>query len=96
MGVVSVRDALGGKIAEGSTVTVRGWVKTRRDSKAGLSFVNLSDGSCQDPIQVVAPNTLPNYDTEVRHVTAGASLIATGTLVRSQGKGQAFEVQHTM
>ena len=93
MGVVSVRDALGGKVAEGSTVTVRGWVKTRRDSKAGLSFVNVSDGSCQDPIQVVAANTLPNYASEVLHLTAGASLVATGKLVRSQGKGQAFEIQ---
>ena len=81
MGVVSVRDALGGKVAEGSTVTVRGWVKTRRDSKAGLSFVNVSDGSCQDPIQVVAANTLPNYQDGVLHLTAGASLVATGKLV---------------
>ncbi len=93
MGVVSVRDALGGRIAEGSTVTVRGWVKTRRDSKAGLSFVNLSDGSCQDPIQVVAPSALPNYQDGVLHLTAGAALTATGKLVRSQGKGQAFEIQ---
>jgi asparaginyl-tRNA synthetase len=93
MGVVSVRDALGGKVAEGTRVTVRGWVRTRRDSKAGLSFVNVSDGSCQDPIQVVAPAALPNYASEVLHLTAGASLVATGPLVRSQGKGQAFEVQ---
>ena len=61
--VVDVRQALSGAIAAGNTVTVRGWVRTRRDSKAGLSFVNLSDGSCFDAIQVVAPNTLPNYDS---------------------------------
>jgi asparaginyl-tRNA synthetase len=45
MAVVSVRDALAGSIAAGSEVTVRGWVRTRRDSKAGLSFVAVSDGS---------------------------------------------------
>jgi len=98
MTVVSVKQALAGKSAdgaplEGRQVTVRGWVRTRRDSKAGLSFVNLSDGSCFDPIQVVAANTLPNYDADVLHLTVGAGFIATGTLVPSQGKGQAFELQ---
>ncbi len=63
--VVSVKQALSGRVAAGSEVTVRGWVRTRRDSKAGLSFVNVSDGSCFDPIQVVAPNTLPNYADEI-------------------------------
>ena len=51
----SVKQALSGAIEAGSTVTVRGWVRTRRDSKAGLSFVNVTDGSCFDPIQAVAP-----------------------------------------
>ncbi len=46
-------------------VSVRGWVRTRRDSKAGISFVHLSDGSSFHPVQVVAPNTLPNYTDEV-------------------------------
>ena len=58
MTVVSVEHALAGKMPAGGEVTVRGWVRTRRDSKAGLSFVNVSDGSCFAPIQVVAPNTL--------------------------------------
>jgi asparaginyl-tRNA synthetase len=93
MAVVSVQQALSGAVAPGSEVTVRGWVRTRRDSKAGLSFVNLSDGSCFDPIQVVAPNTLANYEDEVRHLTSGCAVIATGTLTPSQGQGQAFEVQ---
>lgn len=95
MGVVSVREALSGKVLAGSTVTVRGWVRTRRDSKAGLSFVNVSDGSCQSPIQVVAPAALPNYVAEVQHLTAGCAVIATGELVPSQGKGQSFEIQAT-
>src|SRR3954466_10898588 len=52
--ITSVKHALSGAVPAGSIVTVRGWVRTRRDSKAGLSFVNVSDGSCFDPIQVVA------------------------------------------
>ncbi|MBN9686622.1 MULTISPECIES: asparagine--tRNA ligase [unclassified Corallococcus] len=93
MQVVSVKKALSGAVEAGSKVEVRGWVRTRRDSKAGISFVNVSDGSVFDPIQVVAPNSLPNYEKEVLHLTAGASVICRGTLVQSQGKGQAFEIQ---
>jgi asparaginyl-tRNA synthetase len=93
MAVVSIKAALAGAQPVGSEVTVRGWVRTRRDSKAGLSFISLSDGSCFDPIQVVAPNTLANYDADVLRLTAGCGVIATGTLVESQGKGQSFEIQ---
>lgn len=46
MAVASIQQVLEGKIAVGQTVTVQGWVRTRRDSKAGLSFINVSDGSC--------------------------------------------------
>jgi asparaginyl-tRNA synthetase len=95
MAVVSVKQALSGSIAPNTEVTVRGWVRTRRDSKAGLSFVNVSDGSCFDPIQVVAQNTLPNYAEEIARLTASCAVIATGTLVPSQGKGQSFEIQAT-
>jgi asparaginyl-tRNA synthetase len=93
MQVVSVKNALGGSIAPDTKVEVRGWVRTRRDSKAGISFINVSDGSTFDPIQVVAPNSLSNYEKEVLHLTAGCSVVCRGTLVKSQGKGQAFEVQ---
>ena len=62
-------------ISEGSEVTVKGWVRTRHDSKAGLSFVNVSDGSCFDPIQVVAPNTLANYADEIAKLTSENSRI---------------------
>ena len=95
MSVVSVKQALCGPGSSGSEVTVRGWVRTRRDSKAGLSFVNVSDGSCFDPIQVVAQNSLTNYADEIARLTAGCSVVATGTLVPSQGKGQTFEIQAT-
>lgn len=93
MTVVSVEQALAGKVPAGGEVTVRGWVRTRRDSKAGLSFVNVSDGSCFAPIQVVAPNALSNYDSEIKHLTAGCAVVVTGKLVASQGQGQAFEIQ---
>ena len=93
MTVVSVEHALAGRLPAGGEVTVRGWVRTRRDSKAGLSFVNVSDGSCFAPIQVVAPSTLSNYESEIRHLTAGCSVVARGTLVPSQGQGQSFEIQ---
>jgi asparaginyl-tRNA synthetase len=90
---VSIADALSGKAGVDQTVTVKGWVRTRRDSKAGFSFLAINDGSCFDSIQVVAPGTLPNYQSEVMHLTTGCSVIATGKLVKSQGKGQAFEIQ---
>ncbi len=93
MTTISVEQALAGHVAEGGEVTVRGWVRTRRDSKAGLSFVNVSDGSCFAPIQVVAPADLPNYETEVKRLTAGCAVIATGKLTPSQGQGQSFEIQ---
>ncbi len=93
MTVVSVEHALAGKLPVGGEVTVRGWVRTRRDSKAGLSFVNVSDGSCFAPIQVVASSDLPNYESEVKKLTAGCAVIATGTLVASQGQGQSYEIQ---
>src|SRR5215218_760622 len=92
---VAIADLLRGKVPVGEAVTIKGWVRTRRDSKGGFSFVNINDGSCFDGIQVVAPNTLPNYADQVMHLTAGCSVIATGTVVHSQGKGQTVEIQGT-
>jgi asparaginyl-tRNA synthetase len=90
---VDVASILKGKIPTGAPVTVRGWVRTRRDSKAGVSFVHLHDGSCFDPIQVVAAAALPNYETEIKKLTSGCAVVATGTLTASQGQGQAVELQ---
>ena len=88
-----VASVLKGKVPPGSTVTVRGWVRTRRDSKAGLSFIHLHDGSCFDPVQVVAPAALPNYESEIRKLTSGCSVIARGVVTSSQGQGQSVELQ---
>ncbi|RNC80575.1 MAG: asparagine--tRNA ligase [Phycisphaera sp.] len=77
----------------GEPVTLKGWVRTRRDSKAGLSFINLHDGTCQDPIQVVAPSDLANYESEVQKLTTGCAIEVDGELVESKGKGQSVEVK---
>ena len=89
----SVREILAGHAPKDSSVTVKGWVRTRRDSKAGISFVHVSDGSCFHPVQVVAPNTLPNYTDDVLKLSAGCAVEATGTIVPSPAKGQPFEMQ---
>jgi asparaginyl-tRNA synthetase len=95
MSYTRIKDALAGKPAIGSEITVRGWVRTRRDSKAGFSFINVHDGSCFDPIQIVAPADLDNYEEEVKKLTSGCSVICTGTLVESGGRGQKYEIQGT-
>jgi asparaginyl-tRNA synthetase len=97
MAHVTVVQALRGAAPVGSEVTVRGWVRSRRDARSGggISFVSVHDGSCFDPIQVVAEASLPNYADEVAHLTTGCAVIATGQLVESQGKGQAVEIRAT-
>src|SRR6187549_1176867 len=91
----SCADILAGRAPADSTVTLKGWVRTRRDSKAGISFVHVSDGSSFHPVQVVAPSTLENYSNEVLHLTAGCAVEATGSIVPSPAKGQPFEMQAT-
>ena len=88
-----IADILNGAVAPGTDVTVKGWVRTRRDSKAGLSFLHVHDGSCFDPIQVVAPSALANYQADVLRLTTGCSVAIDGTLVPSEGKGQRFEIK---
>ena len=58
---ISVAGALKGELAVGAQVTVKGWLRSKRDSKAGISFLAVHDGSCFDAIQAVVPNTLDNY-----------------------------------
>jgi len=89
----SGRAILAGQAPADAPVTVKGWVRTRRDSKAGISFLQLSDGSCFHPVQVVVPDTLPNYAGEVLKLTAGCAVEATGMIVPSPAKGQPFEMQ---
>ena len=88
---LSVVDIFAGAEPIGTSL-VRGWVRTRRDSKAGLSFIHLHDGSCFAPIQIVAPNTLANYSEDVQRISAGCSIDVTGVLATSEGKGQSIEI----
>src|SRR2546423_1392673 len=90
---LSVRDILGGRAPQETQITVRGWVRTRRDSKAGISFIHVTDGSSLHPVQVVAPSALPNYGDEVLKLTSGCAVVATGNIVPSPAKGQPFEMQ---
>ncbi len=75
------------------TITTQGWVRTRRDSKAGFSFIDLHDGSCFDGIQIIADGKLVNYESDILQLSTGCSLTVTGRLVKSDGKGQNIEVQ---
>jgi len=93
MSSMNIRQILAGHSPKSGPVTVKGWIRTRRDSKAGFSFLNVSDGSGFHPLQVVAPASLPNYAEEVTRLTAGCAVEATGEIVPSSGKGQQFEMQ---
>ena len=86
---------LAGQVTVESTVTVKGWVRSKRDSKAGISFIAVHDGTCFDTIQAVVPNDLENYETMVLPISTGCGVVITGTLVESQGKGQSVEIQAT-
>jgi len=76
----------------GKQVRLRGWVRTRRDSKGGFSFIELNDGSCQGNVQVVAPGELANYESVVKQLHTGASVAIDGEVKASPAKGQATEV----
>jgi asparaginyl-tRNA synthetase len=95
MSTLSCAEILGGKALADASITLKGWVKTRRDSKAGISFVAVSDGSCFQPVQAVVPNSLGNYNDEVIRLTAGCAVEVSGTIVPSPAKGQPFEMQAT-
>lgn len=90
-----VKDVLAGQYPVGSIVTVQGWIRTRRDSKAGISFLAVHDGSCFDALQAVAPANLNNYESEIKRLTTACSVVVTGTVAQSEGQGQAFELQAT-
>ena len=70
MTLYTVKNLLNGGVAVDSHVTIQGWVRTRRDSKAGISFLQVHDGSCFDTIQVVVPNNLDNYQSQILKETS--------------------------
>ena len=91
---ISVREARQASSVGGER-EVRGWVRTRRDSKGGFSFLELNDGSCFGNLQVVVPGEIENYTTEVQRLTAGCSVVVLGDLQESPAKGQATELHAT-
>lgn len=92
MSLLSTKEILAGKVAIGEKVTLAGWIRTRRDSKAGFSFLAVNDGSGFDSVQVIAQNNLDNYESDVLRLTTGCAVVIEGTLKASEGKGQAYEV----
>ncbi|MGR8948351.1 MAG: asparagine--tRNA ligase [Gammaproteobacteria bacterium] len=86
----SIRELLG-ETEERDSVTIYGWVRTRRDSKA-FSFLEVNDGSCLSSIQTIIDNSVPSYDV-VREINTGAAIRISGRLVESPGKGQDWEIQ---
>lgn len=96
MSVISITDVLAGKYPVNESITVHGWIRTRRDSKAGISFLALHDGSCFDAIQAIVNNDIDNYQSDVLKLTTGSAVKVTGILVESPGQGQSFEIQATV
>ncbi len=88
-----IADLLDGKAEAGDRVVVRGWVRTRRDSKAGLSFIHVLDGSSIDPLQIIASAELDDYESVIRKITTGCAIEAHGELCESPAKGQRVELQ---
>lgn len=91
MDIISVAQARG-EAAIGRKGTLHGWIRTRRDSKGGFSFLEINDGSCFGNVQVIAEQSLPNYESEIKHLTAGCSVTVTGEVRKSPAQGQATEV----
>jgi len=91
--VITVASALKGAVGTGNTVTVKGWLRSKRDSKAGISFLAVHDGTAFDAIQAVVPRALDNYESEVVKLSTGCAVVVTGELVASQGRGQSVEIQ---
>jgi asparaginyl-tRNA synthetase len=87
---IKINDLLGSQEAV-DEVVVKGWVRTRRDSK-GFSFIEVNDGSCLKNIQVIADDSLGNY-ADIARLTTGSAIAVTGSLVESPGGGQKWEVR---
>jgi asparaginyl-tRNA synthetase len=89
MSVRAARDAA----AIGRTARIQGWIRTRRDSKGGFSFLEVNDGSCLANLQVIADNGLANYESDVKRLNVGCSVTVDGAITASGGKGQATELR---
>ena len=77
----------------GKKALVQGWVRTKRDSKAGISFIELNDGSSLKSLQVVAELDSPSYGEALQTITTGSAILAEGIVSASPGKGQSVELK---
>ncbi|MCZ6868537.1 MAG: asparagine--tRNA ligase [Gammaproteobacteria bacterium] len=89
----SIAHILSGQHPIGSKVVIEGWVRSRRTSKGGFSFISINDGSSLDDLQAVVDGKVENYDDEVVQIATGCAVRITGTVAQSQGKGQVVEIQ---
>ncbi len=96
---IEIKNLVGLSLAEGETrsVTVKGWVRTKRGNK-NVAFIALNDGTCVQSLQVVAElktDENPNGFSEelMKKINTGACLCVEGVLVKSMGKGQNVEIQ---
>ncbi|QJC38204.1 asparagine--tRNA ligase [Enterobacteriaceae endosymbiont of Donacia marginata] len=90
--ISSISQLITGKIKINSKIFIGGWVRNRRHSKLGISFINLYDGSCIHDIQIIANNKLKNYEKEILNITSGCSLKVKGILKYSPKNLQKYEV----
>ncbi len=88
-----IKQILNHQVPIGAEVSIEGWVRSRRTSKGGFSFIHLNDGSCFGTIQAVADATLDNYESEIGHLATGCSVRIAGQLVQSEGRGQDREIR---
>jgi asparaginyl-tRNA synthetase len=77
--------------ALGRQISVAGWVRTKRDA-GGFSFIEIGDGSSLANLQVIADGSLANYDTEIKTLSTGCSVMVEGEVKASPAKGQEIEV----
>jgi asparaginyl-tRNA synthetase len=87
-----VKQLVENKVSLDTIVTIKGWVRSRRDSKAGLSFLSINDGSSFNSVQVIAENSLDNYNTDIIKLTKDCSVVIRGKVVASLGSGQTVEI----
>ena len=91
----TIKDVFASELAEGEQIQLSGWVRSKRSSKGGFSFIHLNDGSCVSTIQVIADESMDNYQQEIEKLSVGCSVSITGSLVASEGRGQDREIHAT-
>ena len=91
----TIKDVFASELVEGDQIQLSGWVRSKRSSKGGFSFIHLNDGSCVSTIQVIADESMDNYQQEIEKLSVGCSVSITGSLVASEGRGQDREIHAT-